>query len=261
MTRLGSRLGAVFLAMIIALTFGCTGKTDEALEDTVEQSYDFPPGGELSVRNGDGSIWIYGSNDPGIKMIAVKSAYSTERLKQIEIKVSAEHGSVAIDTVFPNKEKWGMSDRSGTVDYTIIVPDSIRIKTLELVNGEISVEGLRGYAKARLTNGRMFARDCFCDLDLGVTRGALVLTYGWWEPRAFAVDAAIAHGNAKAFLPRGSSFHADAATTSGRILDNFSEDRARHDKGKKFDAAIGSDPSPVFRLRDDTGDIYFEKAY
>ena len=249
--------------MAVALVCGCTGQTNEPLEETVEQTYDFPPGSELTVRNAEGSIRIYGSAHPGMQLIAVKKAYSLERLNKIEVKVSAVGGSTTVDTTFPpKKEGWGFGDRSGTVDYIIVVPDSTRIGNLEVVNGEISVDDVRGgSAKARLVNGRMFSHNCFGDLDFAVTNGRLDFFYDWWEPRTFAVEGAIVNGNINAYIPHGSSFHADAETMDGRIVDHFGETKTPREDGTKFKTTIGFDPSPSFRLRATHGNIYFERVY
>ena len=251
------------LAAAVLFCAACHERGDPTLESIVEQIYDFPPGGELTVRNVDGSIRIYGSNLRGMKVIAIKKAYSPERLNKIEVKVFADAGSTMIDTIFPpKKEGWGFGDRSGTVDYIIVVPDSTRIKNLEVVNGEISVDGLRGgSAKARLVNGRMFSHNCFGDLDFAVTNGRLDFFYDWWEPRTFAVEGAIVNGNIKAFIPHGSSFHADAETMDGRIVDHFGETKIPREDGTKLKTTVGSDPSPSFRMRATHGNIHFEEAY
>jgi hypothetical protein len=253
-----------FVTVIAALLFvGCHEGGDPTLESIVEQIYDFPPGGELTVRNAEGSIRIYGSDLPRMKVIAIKKAYSPERLNKIEVKVLADANSTMIDTIFPpKKEGWGFGDRSGTVDYIIVVPDSTRIKNLEMVSGEISIDGLRGgSAKARLVNGRILSHNCFGNLDFAVTNGRLDFFYYWWEARAFAVEGAIINGNIKAFIPHGSSFHADAETMDGRIVDHFGETKIPGEDGTKLKTAVGSDPSPSFRIRATHGNIHFEEAY
>lgn len=263
MTDLGTRLVRLLLAIVVVLVCGCTGETDEPLENTVEQTYNFPLGGELTVRNAEGSIRIYGSNHPGMQLIAVKKAYSHERLGKIEIKVLADAGATKIDTIFPpKKEGWGFGDRSGTVDYIIVVPDSTRIRNLEVTNGEIAVDGLRGgSARARLITGRMFSHNCFCDLDFAVTRGRLDFFYDWWERQTFSVEGAVENGNINVYIPRGSSFHVDAEAVDGDILDYFGETNERREDGPRLKATFGSGSGPSFRIRTADGDIHFEKAY
>jgi hypothetical protein len=256
-------LARLLLATVAALAIGCSGQTNEPVENTVKQAYDFPLGGELTVRNAEGSIRIYGSNHPGMQLIAVRKAYSHERLNKIEIKVLADAGATKIDTIFPpKKEGWGFGDRSGTVDYIIVVPNSTRIRNLEMTNGEIAVDGLRGgSARARLITGHMFSHNCFGNLDLAVTRGRLDISYDWWEPQTFAVEGALENGNINVYIPPGSSFNVDAEAKDGDILDYFGETNERREDGTRLKATFGSGSGPSFRIRTADGDIHFEKAY
>src|SRR5436189_6018881 len=97
-----------------------------------------------------------------MRVRAIKRAYRRSRLTQIGIDVSTKPGSVSITTKFPLKPKWGLFDRSGTVDYTMVVPATVTISALELDAGEILVDGMRGpTTRARLGEGRVFARNCF----------------------------------------------------------------------------------------------------
>ena len=198
-----------------------------------------------------------------MQLIAIKKAYSLERLNKIEVKVLTDARSMTIDTVFPPKEKgWGFGDRSGTVDYIIVVPDSTRIRNLEVTDGEIAVDGLRGgSARARLITGRMFSHNCFGNLDLAVTRGRLDFFYDWWEPQIFAVEGAIGNGNINVYIPPGSSFNVDAEAMDGDILDYFGETNERREDGTRLKATFGSGSGPSFRIRTADGDIHFEKAY
>ena len=40
----------------------------------------------------------------------------------------------------------------------------------------------------------MFVRNCFTDTDLELQRGNLALSYDWWEPEAFSVQALVVQG-------------------------------------------------------------------
>src|SRR5437867_11759773 len=111
-----------------------------------------------------------------MRVRAIKRAYRRSRLTQITIDVSTKPGSVSIATKFPPKPKWGLFDRSGTVDYTIVVPADVDISELHLAAGEIFLDGMRGRTtRARLGEGRMYARNCFTNLDLAIRRGNLIL--------------------------------------------------------------------------------------
>ena len=162
-----SRAVFVATAFAIALTvLAHVALAIEPLEDAVEQKFDLDADATLNVANTDGSIRIYGSDTSVISIVAIKKAYTPERLEGIVVDVKATRKSVTIATTFPPR-KSPVSDKSGTVDYIIVAPQGIRITQLNLINGELLVEGLRGGgATAHLVNGWLGGHNCFADLDL-----------------------------------------------------------------------------------------------
>ncbi len=125
-------LGAPFL-----LLTGCNSAIDRVLEESFERLYTIEPTANITIQNGDGAVMVYGSNVNEMRVDAVKKAYSRARLTQIAIDVTTKPGSVSITTKFPPKPKWGLFDRSGTVDYTIVVPATATVSGLELDAGMI----------------------------------------------------------------------------------------------------------------------------
>jgi hypothetical protein len=159
-----------------------------------------------------------------MRLQAIKRAYSGKRLKQMAINVSVQPSSVSIETNFPPKQTWGLFDRSGTVDYTIVVPRTANISRLELANGEASVEEVRGRSvNAHLGSGRLLDHNCFSNVDFAVSRGTLSLVYEWWERVQFSVQANIADGNVWASLPSDAALHLLAETVHGKIATDIAE--------------------------------------
>jgi hypothetical protein len=211
----------IFVAYSLSL-IGCGPASDRVLEETVEKSYKIEPTASISIKNVDGSIQVYGSPAREMTLQAIKRAYAPKRLKQITVDVSVQPGTIAIETTFPREPTWGLRDRSGTVDYTIVVPDTASISQLELANGEVSIEEMRGQSvHARLGTGRFFAHNCFSNVNATVGRGTLTLAYDWWEPGKFSIQTNIADGNAWGFLPTDAAFHLIAETIHGKIASDF----------------------------------------
>jgi hypothetical protein len=206
----------------LALACAVAAFAAEPREESIQQTYDVPPDATLSVRNTDGSIRVYGADQAVISIQAIKKAYNKERLAGIVVDVKATPNSVAISTTFPPRKN-ALSDRSGTVDYIIVVPKTAKITQLELVNGEILVEGLRngGSAKAHLVNGWMAGHNCFGNLDLTVETGRLDVAYDWWENHEFAVKASNTRGNLRAVFPSDASLNLSATALEGRIANGF----------------------------------------
>jgi hypothetical protein len=150
------------LGPLLILLNGCNPAPNRVFEESFERLYAVEPNTNITIQNGDGSVLLYGSSLNEVRVHAVKKAYRRARLAQIAIDISATPEAVSITTKFPPKPKWRLGDRSGTVDYTIVVPASASVSELELNAGEILLDGMGGSAtRARLNMGRMFARNCF----------------------------------------------------------------------------------------------------
>ncbi len=252
------------VAVLLLSLAGCGSESDRVLEETFEHLYTVEPTANITVQNGDGAIFVYGSNTNEVQVRAVKKAYRRARLSQITIDVSTKPGSVSITTKFPPRPKWGLFDRSGTVDYTVVVPATANISGLDLNAGEILVDGMRGATThAQLGEGRMFARNCFTNLNLGIRRGNLILSYDWWEKSTFTAEANLAHGNVWAYLPVGGAFHLLAKAVHGEIFNDFesrvvSESAAA--KGMKVDALVNGGGEATIKVRVREGNIKIVEA-
>lgn len=246
---------------LLVLFASCNRTADRTLEQVVEKSYPATPATTLSITNVDGSIRIYGGGPPVIKIQAIKKAYSSARLNGIAIDISAQENAVTIETKLPPRKGW-LSDRSGTVDYIIVVPDYLNISRADLQNGEVLIDGMRGQsARASLGSGRLFAHNCFGNLDLSVKSGNFAVTYDWWEPNKFSVDASIDDGNGFAFISSDASFHLIAKTDNGKIGNDFTEQEDRRGQVlTNIDMLVGTANNVTFRLHATDGNLQIVEA-
>ncbi|MFN2541447.1 MAG: hypothetical protein ABR514_04670 [Chthoniobacterales bacterium] len=248
-----SQLG--FAAIALALV-SCGGTIKEPLEETLQQIYPLNSTAAVTITNQDGSIRIYGGGDE-LRVQATKKAYTAERLRQIRINIATVGDSASIASDLPPKPKWGLSDRSGTVDYVVVVPETARLVRAELVNGELAVEGLRGQAvEARLGTGLLFARNCFSNLDLSLARGNINLFFDWWENANFSVAGTVTRGNIWSFFPSNAAFRLQAEAPNGRIANDFLEkEKRRAEAANKIDMAIGEAGGVRVKIRATNGNI------
>jgi DUF4097 and DUF4098 domain-containing protein YvlB len=225
----------------------------------IDHVYPVEPTATLSVSNRDGSIRVYaaGSETRSVQVEAIKKAYSPERLKAISVRVSAQPNSISIETTYPPDSDARFSDRSGTVDYVIVVPDTIRISKLELTNGEVQLDGMRSdEMRAQLGNGRLFAHNCFGNLNLSLKTGNLAIVYEWWEEREFSIHATIQDGNAFAYIPTEAAFHLIAHTATGKIANDFAEkEQRRTEPINKIDMLVGGGGKTTFQFETQDGNV------
>jgi len=253
------------IAVVLLLSLaGCGSESEPVIEETFERVYTVQPNTDISVQNRDGAVLVYGANTNELQVHATKKAYSRMRLKEIAINVSVQSTTVSIDTKFPPKPRWALFDRSGTVDYTVVLPATASISQLRLVAGEVLIDGMRGPSvHASLGDGRVLAHNCFTKIDLALQRGSLTVSYDWWEHGTFSVHANIAQGNTWAFLPSDSAFHLVAETAHGKIgndFDNLAVERTAAAAAAKIDMLVNGGGQAAIKMRAADGDIKIVEA-
>jgi hypothetical protein len=252
-------LFAILLSVLARTAFGI-----EVLEEAIEQKYAIDPEGSLSIQNTDGSIRVYAADVREISLQAIKRAYTPDRLQQIVVSVNATPRSVTIETIFPpRKNGFSLGDRSGTVEYNLTVPYATKVTNLDLVNGEVLVDGLRGgSATAHLVNGWLAAHNCFADLNLRIENGRLDLAFDWWENLKFSVKLSSVRGNIRALIPSDASIGIIGRTGTGRIANALDSKNGRQgEQGHSFNFATAPEPESALEIDSTNGNIRIDKSY
>jgi len=218
-------------AVLLLSLAGCDSESDRVLEETFERLYTIQPASDISIQNRDGAV----------------------------LDVSAQPNSVSISTKLPPKPRWALFDRSGTVDYTIVVPATVNVSQLRLDAGEVLVDGMHGQnLHASLGDGRMSAHNCFTDLNVALQRGNLAISYDWWEHGTLSVQANTARGNTLVFLPSEAAFHLVAETRHGKIANDFDKPAIAPPtsaEATKIDMLAHGGGNAAIKVRTENGDI------
>ncbi|MDQ6859622.1 MAG: DUF4097 domain-containing protein [Verrucomicrobiota bacterium] len=248
--------------LLLSLVAFASAAAKQPLEQIERKDYPVTANVALTLRLADGTVHIYGSDQNVIKLTAIKKAYTQERLDQIKVGVTVNGDAATIETTFPaNPGGLSLADRSGTVDYVLLVPQTCTIKLLEVENGEVIVEGLRGDGvNVRLTNGRILAKNCFTTTDLTLARGGVEVAFYWWESRAFDVKAQSTSGDVHVALPKNANARFDAATGDGWIRNQFVKDETNGD-ARALQWTMGEEAANTITLRAQSGNIRIENIY
>src|SRR5438132_13496080 len=163
------KFGALVLFSLGLLLLIGSLSAGEVLEDVVERRFPLDPSGTFSLRAIDGTVEIFGSDSREVKIVATKKAFSLERWNAIVIRVDARPDAVNIETTPPPTPRHRFSDRSGTVEYTINIPQTARIARVEMPNDELVIDGMRGSSIASsLACGQLAIHNCFRDQTIHV---------------------------------------------------------------------------------------------
>lgn len=246
-----------YLVAAACLLIGCGSPAGKFVEEKIEQTHKVEPNVVINIENPDGSIMVYGANESELTFWATKRAYSQKRLDEIKIKVSAQPGTVSITTEFPPRAKWGLSDRSGTVNYVLVVPQTASIGQMKLQNGELMLKDMRGgLVHADLGNGWVYVQNSFNDLDLSVGMGGIMILFQWWESGNFTAAAKIESGKTLVWLPVDASFHIIAEASTGQLVNDFADPQERSaEPVRTIDKRIGPSPNAAIKLRAAEGNI------
>lgn len=185
-------------------------------------------------------------------------------MNQIAIDVSTKPGAASVTAKFPPHPKWAFSDHSGTVDCTIVVPTTASITALDLNSGEVLLDSMHGRdVHARLGNGRLFARNCFTNMNLTMDQGTLTLSYDWWQQEVFSANVRVTQGNAWIFLPTDAAFRLLAHAAHGKIANDFNNVASSQSSsagGTNIDQVINGGGSATIQIRLKKGNIKIAEA-
>jgi hypothetical protein len=195
-------------------------RAEDPLQKESVQFFPFASNGAITLENSDGSIHIYGWDEPRVRLAALRKAYTAPRLEEICVETNAEPAALIVRTIIP-KESRLFADRSGTVDYTLTVPEPTRLK-LKLVNGEIILHDLRGInTDLELVNGRIMALNCYAQVRAHSHNGVMEAFFDWWENLPATFDYVLQRGRIGVRLPAEARFRVKARTGNGAIHNEF----------------------------------------
>jgi len=257
-----NKIALAVISLFGGLLFAKEVSAGEVLEDVVERRFPLDPSGTFSLRAIDGTVEIFGTDSQEVKIVAVKKAFSPERLNAIAIRVDARPDVVNIETTPPPAPRQHFLDRSGTVEYTINIPQTARIARVELPNGNLVIDGMRGASiAANLGSGQLVTHNCFCDQTVHVNQGGLNVFFDWMEERPISIEAKIEDGNLSALLPTDAAFHMHAVAKQGHVSSDFSPMRTRQcGDDSEINEVIGDAPATKLTFRAGDGNIHVSEV-
>jgi DUF4097 and DUF4098 domain-containing protein YvlB len=208
--------------------------------DTEEfhRTYPLNADGVFALSNVNGEVRVRGTDQNSVQVDAVKTADSRDYLQEMRINVSSTASSITIDTKYPEH----MNSRNARVDYTISIPKNARIRKLELVNGKLSVEGVRGDIDASTVNGRLEVNGSASDLHLNSVNGQVIAAVSQLGKYA---KLGCVNGQLNLTLPSDVNATVKGSTVNGNISNDFGMDveHAKYGPGASLNGQLGDGSS------------------
>lgn len=214
-TVVGAILGTLF-ALLVAVAEGHAEVTEE-----FHQTYALNAGGSVELRNVNGDVRITAWDRNEVKVDAVKSARTKERMDEAQIVVEASGNRVFIKTQYPEHDLT-FSDENvnnpATVEYTLMVPRGARLDRIEVVNGSLEITGAAGEVRASCVNGRLTAKDLAGDSTLSSVNSGVDASFTRMPSRLVLKSV---NGTVTLTVPSDVNAEVSAKTVNGAIDNDF----------------------------------------
>jgi DUF4097 and DUF4098 domain-containing protein YvlB len=217
-TWTGAALGTVCALLALSLV----ARASDRLTDEFHKTYTISAHGrvELDNINGDVHISVWDRNE--VKVDAIKTAGTKERLDEARIEVESGADYVSISTKYPDHDhtfNWGSHNNPASVEYTLTVPRGVRLDEIKLINGELDVTGVSGEVHASCINGRLEAHNLSGRAELSTINGKLDARFD--QLAGSSVELNSVNGSVELTIPSDSKAEIEASTVSGGIDNDF----------------------------------------
>jgi DUF4097 and DUF4098 domain-containing protein YvlB len=220
----------ILLTALLALSFLATGASvmtqqSEMLREEFHQTYPLAADGRVSLGNINGAVRVTAWDRNEVKVDAVKMAYRRDRLDEARIVVRSDPSGINIETQYPYRSQTftdgeGRINNPATVEYTLMVPHNARIDSIELINGNLDIDGITGDVKASSINGRVSAHELMGEVKLSTINGKLDAMFGRLN-ESKAISLGSVNGPVLLTIPSDSNAELKAGTVHGGIANDF----------------------------------------
>ncbi len=260
----------ILLAALLTLSVVVTGASSvmtqqgETLREEFHQTYPLSPGGRVSLENINGSVRVSAWDRNEVKVDAVKTARRRDRLDEAKVVVSADPNSVHVETDYPTRTQnfedgEGNYNNPATVEYTLTVPRGARVDSIELINGDLNIDGLAGDVKASSINGKLSAHELGGDVRLSTVNGKLEAVFGRLTAmKSISINSV--NGPISLTIPSDASAELKADTVHGPITNDFGLPVRRGEYvGRDLAGQLGAGGTRI-RLGNVNGEISIRRA-
>jgi len=220
-TWLGATLGTACALLILALGAHASDHRG-ALSEEFHQTYALTADGRVELDNINGPVHISSWDRNEVKVDAIKSADTKERLDEAKIEIDSGKDYLSIRTRYPeHNQNWnsGSHNNPASVEYTLTVPRAARLDEIKLINGSLDIAGVSGEVNASCINGRLEAHNLAGRARLSTINGHLDARFD--QLAGHSVELNSVNGSVDLTIPSDSNAEVEATTVSGGINNDF----------------------------------------
>jgi DUF4097 and DUF4098 domain-containing protein YvlB len=189
---------------------------DMPFTDTFDQTYAVDHEVTVSLDNVNGDVTIQVWDQAEVRVEADKRASTAEALAELRIEVDASSSSIDIDTRYPSGRGHGASE----VEYRLTVPRLARLRSVDLVNGSVVVNGVEGGASIDCVNGTLRVGDVAGRVELSAVNGNIEMSADVLRASdRFELESV--NGTIDLYLAPSAGAEIEAETLNGNLSSDF----------------------------------------
>lgn len=254
------------LLMLARLDSGVTAQSRDRVSEEFNQTYPLSADGRVSLKNINGSVRVTAWDRNEVRVEATKWAYNAQRLAEAKIQIEATAGAIRINTEYPQKSlTWNHGDgdehynNPASVEYVLSVPRTASIDKIDLINGDLNIEGVSGEIKASSINGEVTGKNLVGEVHLSTINGRLGFEFDS-TAQSRQVDLGSVNGAVDLTIASDAEAEITASTVHGLINNDLglTVKKGKH-VGRSLAGSLGRGGS-LIELKNVNGSIRIERA-
>lgn len=222
---LGAAIIAVGLAVLMGLSVSAFTQSRQEVREEFHQTYPLAAGGRVSLKNINGAARVSVWDRDEVKVDAVKWAYKQDRVDEAKIIIDQTANAIRIRTEYPRSNNtWDDSDRRynnpASVEYTLTIPRTARIDSIELINGDLVIENVAGDVRASSINGEVTGKNLAGEVRLSTINGHLEASFDRID-ESKPVSLSSVNGSVELILASDAEADIKASTVHGNITNGL----------------------------------------
>ena len=236
----------------------------QSVTEEFHQTYPLSATGRISLGNINGGVKIKVWDRAAVQVDAIKKAYRRERLAEARIEVTSTEENIRIKTEYPEENQNFRNDERryenpAIVEYSLTVPRKATLESIELVNGQLDIEGVEGNVKASSINGPVTVSGLIGEARLSTVNGPLKVVFRQLD-ESKTISLGSVNGHVTLVIPSDSNASIRAGTVHGAISNDFGM-KVKHGEyvGHNLEGQIGSG-GPRIKVGNVNGGIHITHA-
>ncbi|NMP15223.1 MULTISPECIES: DUF4097 family beta strand repeat-containing protein [unclassified Thalassotalea] len=210
-------INKIILPTLLLASFGSIAAANE----TKEQRFDLTGKGQLLLENVNGDVEITSWSEKAVLVTANITADDQDDLDNVKVIMKQNGNRIIVETEYQESDGgWGRNSNSGSVDYSVKVPENIDLREIDLVNGSLLVENVAGELNVDIVNGSVEATGMAADVEVDSVNGGVELTFAD-DAKNVDIEVETVNGGIRLYLPENFGANVDASTGNGSIKTDF----------------------------------------